>query len=192
MMKAKGWNSAALALVLSFFIAGCQTVPVQKAPAVREYTNKHGITFTLPGTWQIEDSTLNYEDLDAAAVEGGAYMQIFSYDRNAAANPGDAVSASEAKIVIRMTRNQENLGYKEVLGGLDGDVIERSAFTINNKQAYKVHYRITNLESGGRLDILSILLIDKGFITRFICYPWNSRYVAQFEKLAGSFRASGK
>jgi len=173
-------------------MAGCQTVPAPQMPAVKEYANKHGIKFTFPGTWQVEDSTLSYDDLDAAAVEGGAYMQIYSYDSGAAANPAAPVPASEAKIMISMTRNRENLGYTQLFGDLGDNVIEKASFVINNKQAYKVHYRITNLEGGGRLDILSILLIDQGFIIRFTCYPWNSRYVAQFEKLAESFRTFGK
>jgi uncharacterized protein YlaN (UPF0358 family) len=192
MMNGKGWKSVALVLFAAFFIGACQTVPLHKIPAVAAYTNKHGITLIYPKTWHIEDATLTYKDLDAAATEGGAYMQIYSYDRTMAANPAAPVPASEAKIMIIMSRNIENLDYPQVLGELGNEVIDRAVFMINKKQAYKVHYRIVNQESGGKLDILSILLIDHGYIIRFICYPWNSRYEAQFEELAESFRSSGK
>jgi hypothetical protein len=191
-MKAKGLNLIAVVLFAALFTAACQTVPLHVVPAVKMYTNKHGITFSYPKTWQIEDVTLKYKDLEAAAVEGGAYMQIYSYDRDMALNPAMPVPASEAKIMISMTRNRENLDYPQVLGQLGNEVIDRAVFMIDKKQAYKVHYRIVNQESGGKLDILSILLIDHGYVIRFICYPWNSRYEAQFEELAESFRSSGK
>lgn len=192
MMKGKGWKLGAVVFFAAFFVVACHTVPMQKIPAVKAYTNKHGITLAYPKTWHIEDATLTYKDLDAAAIEGGAYMQIYSYDSDTAANPAMPVPASEAKIMINMTRNQENLDYSRVLGGLGNDVVDRAVFMINNKQAYKVHYRIMNQESGGKLDILSILLIDHGYIIKFICYPWNSRYEAQFEELAESFRNAGE
>ena len=192
MVKGKGWKLSAVLLVAVLFMVACQTVPLQKIPAVKTYTNNHGITFIYPKTWRIEDATLKYKDLDAASTEGGAYMQIYSYDRDMAVNPAMPVPASEAKIMIIMTRNQDNLDYSQVLGGIGNEVIDRAVFMINKKQAYKVHYRIMNQESGGKLDILSILLIDHGYITKFICYPWNSRYVAQFEELAESFRNTGE
>jgi hypothetical protein len=75
-----------------------------------------------------------------------------------------------------------------VLGELGNDVIDKAVFMINKKPAYKVHYRIMNQEGGEKLDILSIISISKGYIIRFICYPWNSRYERQFEELAASFR----
>jgi hypothetical protein len=79
-----------------------------------------------------------------------------------------------------------------VLGELGTDVIDKAVILINKKPAYKVHYRIMNQESGGILDILSIFSINNGYITRFICYPWNSRYERQFEQLAESFRNTGE
>jgi hypothetical protein len=191
-MKEKVWKSGAAVLLAAFFIAGCQTVPLHKIPAVQVYASPHGITLAYPKAWHMEDATLKYKDLDAAAAEGGAYMQIYSYDSDRAADPARPVPASEVKIMIMMTKNRENLDYSRVLGELGNEVIDRAVFMINKKQAYKVHYRIVNQESGGKLDILSILLIDQGYIIRFICYPWNSRYVAQFEELAESFRSPGK
>jgi hypothetical protein len=190
-MKAAGLKSGAIVFLAAFLVIACQTVPLQRIPSVEVYTNNHGISFAYPKTWRVEDATLTYTDLDAAAAQGGAYMQIYSYDSGTTANPAMPVPAHEAKIMIIMTRNQENLGYPQVLGELGNDVIDRAAFTINKKPAYKVHYRIVNQESGGKLDILSILLIDNGYVIRFICYPWNSRYEAQFEELAESFRSSG-
>jgi len=192
MMKGKVWESSAVVLFAVFSIVACQTVPLQKIPAVEAYTNMHGITLTFPKTWHMEDATLKYRDLPAAAIEGGAYMQIYSYDSDTAANPAVPVPASEVKIMILMMKNQESLDYSQVLGSLGDEVIDRAVFMINKKKAYKVHYRIMNQESGGKLDILSIILIDHGYITKFICYPWNSRYVAQFEELAESFRTAGE
>ena len=191
-MKGKGWKLGAVVHFAVFFIVACQTVPLHKIPAVKGYSNPHGITLSYPESWHMEDATLKYKDLDAAAIEGGAYMQIYSYDSDTAANPTMPVPASEAKIMIIMTKNRENLDYPQVLGELGNDVIDRAIFMINKKQAYKVHYRIVNQESGGKLDILSIISINQGYIVRFICYPWNSRYEAQFEELAESFRSSGK
>jgi hypothetical protein len=94
--------------------------------------------------------------------------------------------------MISLMRNTGNLDYPELLGGLGDDIIDRTLLTIDSRKAWKVHYRILNQESGGKLDILSIFLIDQGYIVRFICYPWNSRYEAQFEELAGSFKNRGK
>ena len=87
MMKGKVWKSSAVVLLAVFFIVACQTVPLQKIPAVEAYTNMHGITLMFPKTWHMEDATLKYRDLPAAAIEGGAYMQIYSYDSDTAA-PG--------------------------------------------------------------------------------------------------------
>jgi hypothetical protein len=190
-MNCRDLKSVGLVLFAAFFISACQTLPLHTIPAVTAYTNKHGITLIYPKTWHIEDATLTYKDLDAAATEGGAYIQIYSYDRTMAVNPAAPVPSSEAKIMISMSRNIENLDYPKVLSELGNEVIDRAILMINKKQAYKVHYRIVNQESGGKLDILSILLIDHGYIIRFICYPWNSRYEAQFEELAESFRGSG-
>ena len=191
-MKGKDWKSGAVVLLAAFWIVACQTVPQHKLPAVKAYTNTHGITFTYPETWHIEDATLNYKDLDAAALEGGAYMQIYSYDRNMAENPGMRVPVSEIKIMIGMSRNLDKLDFSQVLGGLGNDVVEKAVFMINKRPAYKVHYRIMNQESGEKLDILSIISINNNFIIKFICYPWNSRYVRQFEELAASFRTTAE
>ena len=191
-MKGKGWKLSAVVLFAAFCLVACQTVPPHKLPPVKVYTNKHGITFTYPETWHIEDPTLDYKDLDAAALEGAAYTQIYSYDRGLAEEPGMHFPASQAKIMIRMSRNRENLNFSQVLGELGNDVIDKAVFMINKKPAYKVHYRIMNQESGEKLDILSIFLINKDYIIRFICYPWNSRYERQFEELAASFRNTGE
>ena len=94
--------------------------------------------------------------------------------------------------MISLMRNEGNLDYPELLGGLGDDIIDRAMLKIDNRQAWKVHYRILNQENGGKLEILSIFLIDRGYIVRFICYPWNSRYEAQFEELAASFRTRRK
>ena len=98
-----------LVLALLLALAGCQTTPVKmgggqpgeqpaqgkggEQPALptlhplSTYTNRHGISFSCPRAWYVEDATLNYDDLDAAGAEGGAYLQIYSYDRAAVANP---------------------------------------------------------------------------------------------------------
>ena len=187
-MKGKGWKISAVVLCAVFYLAACQTVPLHKLPAAKVYTNNHGITFAYPETWHVEDATINYKDLDAAALEGGAYLQLYSYDRGMAENPGMRVPVSEIKIMISMSRNLDKLDFSQVLGGLGNDVVEKAVFMINKRPAYKVHYRIMSQESGEKLDILSIISINKNYIIKFICYPWNSRYVRQFEELAASFR----
>jgi hypothetical protein len=210
-MKGKGGLLSGI-LCAAIALAACQTVPVNgpreaaAAPVTKAreqaglpslhplapYENRHGIAFRYPRAWHIEDATLNYQDLDAAAAEGGAYVQVYSYDRATVADPATPVPAREAKIMISMMRNEGKLDYPQLLAGLGDDIIDRAAFMIGGRQAWKVHYRILNQESGGRIEILSIFLIDQGFITRFICYPWNSRYEAQFEELAESFRSRRK
>ncbi|MGA2479053.1 MAG: hypothetical protein ABSG63_09935 [Spirochaetia bacterium] len=208
----RGKRLAASALCAALTLAACQTVPVKMAggqpvPAkgaggeettvpslhpLAAYSNRHGVVFRYPRAWQVEDATLNYDDLGAAGAEGGAYLQIYSYDRTTVADPTAPVPSTEAKIMISLMRNTGNLDYPELLGGLGDDIIDRTLLTIDGRKAWKVHYRILNQESGGKLDILSIFLIDQGYIVRFICYPWNSRYEAQFEELAGSFKNRGK
>jgi hypothetical protein len=167
--------------------AGKAAVPTLHPLAA--YSNRHGITFRYPRAWHVEDATLNYDDLGSAGAEGGAYLQVYSYDRNAAADPSTPVPPSEAKIMISLMRNEGSLDYAGLLGSLGDDIIDRAGLKIDNRPAWKVHYRILNQENGGKLEILCIFLIDKGFIVRFICYPWNSRYEPQFEDLAESFRA---
>jgi hypothetical protein len=205
-MKVDIWKSAACALGVALAVSACQTAPghtnpaepasaasasaqaMPEIPAVKPYANRHGIVFRYPASWHVEDLTLNYDDLEAAAEEGGAYIQVYSYDRTTAIDPTAPVPASEVKIMIVMAKNTEKLDYPQVLGELGNDVVDRAVFMIDGKRAYKVHYRIQNQESGGKLDILSILLVDRDYIIRFICYPWNSRYEYQFEKLAASFQ----
>ena len=203
------WISCALCAVLA--LAACQTVPMtgggrSAAPAKTAggaaslptlhpsatYENRHGIAFRYPRSWHVEDATLNYQDLDAAGAEGGAYVQIYSYDRATAVDPSTPVPASEVKIMISMMRNEGNLDDTALLSGLGEDIIDRASLTIDGRKAWKVHYRILNQENGGKLEILSIFLIDRAFIVRFICYPWNSRYEAQFEEIAESFRSRRK
>jgi hypothetical protein len=198
----------AFCAVLVLALASCQTAPVKMAggqpvPAkgtgagkaaiptlhpLETYANRHGIVFRYPRAWRVEDTTLNYDTLEAAGAEGGAYLQVYSYDHTVAADPTAPVPATEAKVMISLMRNEGNLDYPALLGGLGEDIIDRARLTIDGRQAWKVHYRILNQESGGKLEILSIFLIDQGYIVRFICYPWNSRYEAQFEELAVSFR----
>jgi hypothetical protein len=187
-----------------FLVVACQSLPVNaggagggyKAAGVPEtptrtvYSNRHGISFTYPKGWHIEDPTLNYKNLDAAEAEGGAYIQVYSYDSTLAADPTSSVPVSEAKIMITVSRNKDKIDYPMLLGGLGNDVLAKTAFSIDGKTAYKMHYRILNQETGGKLDVLSILLIDGGYVVRFICYPWNSRHVSQFDELAQSFHAS--
>jgi hypothetical protein len=205
-------TAPALCAALLLVLASCQTVPVKRAggqpvPAkgtgagettvptltpLATYSNRHGIAFSYPRAWHVEDATLNYDDLDAAGTEGGAYLQVYSYDRTAVADPATPVPASEAKIMISLMRNEGNLDYPALLGGLGDDIVARAQLGIDGRQAWKVHYRIVNQESGGKLDILCIFLIDQGSIVRFICYPWNSRYEPQFEQLAESFRSRRK
>jgi hypothetical protein len=201
MMRVTWPAPLAICLTLVLALAACQTVPVKMAggqpgkeaavPSLHPlatYANKHGLGFTYPRAWQVEDATLNYDDLDAAGAEGGAYLQIYSYDRAVAANPTAPVPATEVKIMISLMRNTGNLDYPALLGGLGEDIIDRARLEIDGKLAWKVHYRIMNQESGGTLEVLSIFLLDRGYIVRFICYPWNSRYQGQFVELAESFR----
>ena len=206
-MKVDIWKSAACAVGVAFIISACQTAPghpgpaepastgsasaqaIPEIPSVKPYTNRHGIAFRYPASWHVEDLTVNYDDLGAAAEEGGAYIQVYSYDRTTAIDPTAPVPVSEVKIMIVMAKNTEKLDSPQVLGELGNDVVDRAVFMIDGKRAYKVHYRILNQESGGKLDILSILFIDRDYIIRFICYPWNSRYELQFEKIAASFQS---
>jgi hypothetical protein len=193
-------------LAAALALAACQTTGRAAAPASRRpaaasavepalptlhpvaaYSNRHGISFRYPRAWHVEDATLGFDDLAAAAAEGGAYLQVYSYDRQTAVDPSAPVPATEAKIMISLMRNEGNLDYPEFLEGLGADIVTRAALRVDGAPAWKVHYRITGQENGGKLDILCIFLIEKGWIARFICYPWNSRYEAQFEELAESF-----
>jgi hypothetical protein len=181
MMRVTWPAPLAICLTLVLALAACQTVPVKMAggqpgkeaavPSLHPlatYANKHGLGFKYPRAWQVEDATLNYDDLDAAGAEGGAYLQIYSYDRAVAANPTAPVPATEVKIMISLMRNEGSLDYAGLLGSLGDDIIDRAGLRIDGMQAWKVHYRIVNQENGGKLEILCIFLIEKGFIVRFI------------------------
>jgi hypothetical protein len=192
------------ALAAALLLADCQTVRGPAASAakttaeslpslnpVASYTNSHGISFRYPRSWYVEDATLGFADLGSAGAEGAAWLQVFSYDRETAADPSAPVPATEVKIMISLMRNEGSRGYPEFLEGLGDDIVTRTALRVDGQPAWKVHYRIVNQENGGKLDILAIFLIEKGWIARFICYPWNSRWEAQFEELAESFHLQG-
>ena len=67
----------------------------------------------------------------------------------------------------------------------------KSPFRINGNEAYELRYHVTNEESTGTMEILSIEYIVQDLYAKFICYPWNSVYVKEFEALAKSFRYRG-
>ena len=75
---------------------------------------------------------------------------------------------------------------------MSGRITEKSVFPINGREAYKIHYWITNEETSGRFDVLSIEYLDQDLYVRFICYPWNSAYEKEFEAMAKSFRYKGR
>ena len=79
-----------------------------------------------------------------------------------------------------------------MLGRIGNGISVKAIFRINGRDAYKVHYWITSEETTERLNVLAIEYLDQDLYARFICYPWNSMYLKEFEALARSFRYNGK
>ena len=172
--------------------ASCTTLPGPETSHVSFYTNIHHVQFEYPSSWQLEDMSKNYGSLDEAEKEGASYIQVYSYDPMNVQNPTDPVSPGNIKIAILFRRNLDNIDYSKVLARLGNRILERTVFRMNGKDAYELLYWITNEETGEKLKVLSIEYLDQDLYVRFLCYPWNSAYLKEFEALARSFRYNGK
>jgi hypothetical protein len=173
-------------------LASCATVPVSEGARTATYRNAHEIQFEYPGTWQLQDMSKSYGSLAEAERDGAAYVQVFSYDPLLVGNPAEEVSKTQVKIAILLSRNPDRLDYQKVLDRIGDRLVEKSVFLINGKQAWRLHYRIVSEERSEKLDVLAIEYIDNDLYARFICYPWNSSHVKEFEALAKSFRYKGR
>jgi hypothetical protein len=187
----KGASNAVLLLALTM-LASCATLPPQVIERPSIYTNLHGIRFEYPPSWRIEDMSKNYASLGEAAEEGAAYVQVYSYDPLNVSNPTEGVPRDKIKIAIMLRLNRENVDYPKVLAELGAGIVHASIFRINGRDAYEVRYQVEREDTTGRLDVLSIEYLDQDLYAKFICYPWNSMYVREFEDLAKSFRYKGK
>lgn len=172
--------------------ASCATLPGPEIARTSFYKNAHQIQFEYPSSWRLDDMSKSYGSLDEAEKEGASYIQVYSYDPVNVQNPADPVSRSQIKIAILFKRNLDNLDYSKVLARIEDRMLEKTVFRVNGKVAYKVIYWTTNEETSGRLDVLSIEYLDQDLYARFLCYPWNSAYVKEFEALARSFRYKGR
>jgi hypothetical protein len=156
------------------------------------YKNIHDIQFEYPSSWHLEDMSKGYARLDEAEREGASYIQVYSYDPMNVQNPADDVAQSKIKIAIMFKRNLDNGDYSKILSGLENRILEKTVFRINGRDAYKIINWITNEETGAKLNVLSIVYLDQDLTVKFVCYPWNSAYLKEFEALARSFRYRGK
>ncbi|MGO9309497.1 MAG: hypothetical protein ACLQDL_10805 [Spirochaetia bacterium] len=172
--------------------ASCATQPGPEVARTSTYRNAHHIQLEYPSSWQLDDMSKSYGSLDDAEKEGASYIQVYSYDPTNVQNPTDPVSQSQVKVAILFKRNLDNLDYSKVLGGMEDRIVEKTVFRVNGKIAYKVLSWITNEETHGRLEMLSIEYLDQDLYVRFLCYPWNSVYLKEFEALARSFRYKGR
>jgi hypothetical protein len=188
----KGAAAKAALLLALTMLASCATLPPQVIERPSIYRNAHDIQFEYPSSWRIEDMSKNYSSLGEAVEEGAAYVQVYSYDPLSVSNPTEGVPRDKIKIAIMFRPNRENLDYPKVLAGLGAGAVQKSIFRINGREAYEVRYQVQREETTGRLDVLSIEYLDQDLYARFICYPWNSVYVREFEDLAKSFRYKGK
>lgn len=186
---ARGMPIVILAVVL---LASCATVPISDSARTSTYRNVHDIQFDYPRAWQLEDMSKKYGSLAEAEMAGASYIQVFSYDPLQARNPSGEVPGTQVKIAILFSNNPDKLDYQKVLGRIGDGLVEKTAFGINGKQAYRLHYLIRSEETNGQMDILAIEYFDEGLYARFICYPWNSSHEKEFEALARSFRYKGK
>jgi hypothetical protein len=173
-------------------LASCATMPAPETPHISPYKNIHDIRFQYPSSWMLEDMSKNYDSLVDAEEEGASYIQIYSYDPLTAQNPAEAISSTQIKIAIILKKRTKELDYQKLLAGIGNGVSEKSLFRINGSDAYEVLYEVTNEESTEKLRILSIEYLDQDLYVKFICYPWNSAHVREFEALARSFRYRGK
>jgi hypothetical protein len=173
-------------------LASCATVPVSDVARIATYRNVHDVQFEYPGTWRLQDMSKSYGSLAEAEREGAAYIQVFSYNPLLVGSPAEEVPQTQVKVAILLSRNPDRLDYRRVLDRVGDRLVEKSVFTINGKQAYRLHYRITSQERSEKLDVLAIEYIDGDLYVRFICYPWNSSHVKEFEALAQSFRYKGR
>ena len=169
-----------------------QPCPFPRAPRTGTYRNAHEIQFEYPGTWQLQDMSKSYGSLAEAERDGAAYIQVFSYNPLLVASPAEEVPQTQVKIAILLSRNPDRLDYRKVLDRIGDRLVEKSVFLINGKQAWRLHYRIHSEERSETLDVLAIEYIDRDLYARFICYPWNSSHVKEFEALVKSFRYKGR
>jgi hypothetical protein len=188
----KGAAEKGILLFALTMLASCATLPPPEIARSSVYRNVHDIQFEYPNSWQVEDMSKNYSSLGEAAQEGAAYVQVYSYDPLKVSNPTEGVPRDKIKIAIMFRLNRKKLDYPKVLAELGISVLQKSDFRINGRDAYEVHYQVASEETRGRLDVLSIEYIDQDLYAKFICYPWNSAYVREFEELAKSFRYKGK
>ena len=191
-MSLKCTRVTAIVLLAVGMLASCATVPVVESARTSMYRNVHDIQFEYPRSWKLEDMSKNYGSLAEAERAGASYIQIFSYDPLQASNPTDQVSATQVKIAILLSNNPDKLDYQAVLGRIGDGLVGKSPFGINGKQALRVRYFIRSEERNEKLDILAIEYFDQDLYARFICYPWNSSHVKEFEAVVRSFRYKGK
>src|SRR5271157_5705295 len=176
-----------LFLTMAMF-ASCATHPGPETARVSFYRNIHHVQFEYPSSWQLEDMSKNYGSLDEAEKEGSSYIQVYSYDPMNVPDPSDAVSPGRIKIAILFRRNLDNLDYSKVLAQMQNRILERTAFRVNGRDGYELLYWITNEETSEKMKVLSIEYLDQDLYVRFLCYPWNSAYLKEFEAIAKSFR----
>lgn len=188
----KGAPAKAILFSVMTMLASCATLPGPEIARTSIYRNVHDIQIEYPSSWRLEDMSKNYGSLRDAEKEGASYIQVYSYDPMNVRNPTDAVSQSQIKIAIIFKKNLDNLDYPKVLARIGNGISEKAIFRINGRDAYKVHYWITSEETAERLNVLSIEYLNQDLYARFICYPWNSMYLKEFEAIARSFRYNGK
>jgi len=188
----KGVPAKAILFSAMALLASCATLPPSEIARTSVYRNIHDIQFEYPRSWQLEDVSKNYASLGEAEAEGASYIQIYSYDPTKVLNPADAVSLSQIKIAIIFRKNVENLDYPKVLARIGNGIAEKTVVRIHGREAYKIHYWITSEETLTKLDVLSVEYLDGELYVRFICYPWNSIYMKDFERLVGTFRYKGE
>jgi hypothetical protein len=194
-MKVENMKNTPAKTILFFtvaMLASCATLPTPEVARTSVYRNRHDIQFEYPSTWILEDMSKKYGSFAEAEMEGASYIQVYSYDPIQAGNPTEAVSPSQIKIAIILSKRQDGLDYPKVLARIADGRSENVVFRINGKDAYELRYRVMNEETGGTLDILSIEYLDQGLYARFICYPSNSMHVRAFEALVKSFRYKGE
>jgi len=181
----------AILFSVAALVTSCATLPSPETARTSVYRNVHNIQFQYPSSWALEDVSKNYGTLIDAEEEGASYIQVYSYDPLTAQAPTEAVSPAQVKISLILSNKAENLDYRKLLARVGNGMSERSLFRINGKEAYELRYRVTNEESTEKLEILSIEYIVQDLYAKFICYPWNSVHVKEFEALARSFRYRG-
>ena len=181
----------AILFSVAALVTSCATLPSPETARTSVYRNVHNIQFQYPSSWALEDVSKNYGTLIDAEEEGASYIQVYSYDPLTAQAPTEAVSPAQVKISLILSNKAENLDYRKLLARVGNGMSERSLFRINGKEAYELRYRVTNEESTEKLEILSIEYIVQDLYAKFICYPWNSVHVKEFEALAKSFRYRG-